>query len=90
MTDVNSSMDIDPDGPGDFFYGFSNLRLFKFPESLRITSELQAAIATADEDPTLDGFGKASVWAGLCLWAVQELETEMVALRKELSSGQAS
>src|SRR5580698_3148519 len=28
------------DGPGDFFYPFSNLRLHKFPDKLRITREL--------------------------------------------------
>jgi hypothetical protein len=78
------------DGPGDFFYPFSSLRLHKLPEELRITRDLQEAIATTMEDRTLTEGASACVGVGLCLWAIQELETELVALRRERSSGQES
>jgi hypothetical protein len=76
------------DGPGSFFYPFSNLRLAAVPAELRITHGLRDEIATAAEDPTLSAHGKASVWAGLCLAAIGELESELVALSRELRGGQ--
>jgi len=87
MTEVNP-VDVDPDGPGDLFYPFSNLRLATVPEDQRITRELLDSIATTAEDPTLSSHGKASVWAGVCLAAIGELERELVALRRELAGGQ--
>jgi hypothetical protein len=89
MTDVNP-VDVDPDGPGNFYYPFSNLRLATVPEDQRITRELLDSIATTAEDPTLTAHAKASMWAGLCLAAIGELESELLALRRERNSGQES
>lgn len=81
MTDVHP-VDIDPDGPSDFFYPFSGLRLLGVPEALRITRQLRDAIAETLEDPTLTDGGKARTGVGACLWAIGELEAELLALRK--------
>jgi hypothetical protein len=78
---------IDLDGPGDLYYPFADLRLHKFPGELRVTRKLQAATATAMENPNLTGDAFACVGVGLCLWAIQELETELVALRREQPNG---
>jgi hypothetical protein len=85
-----SAVDEILDAPGDFFYPFSNLRLRKVDPELRITGDLHDSIATTSEDPTLSCNGKAAAWVGACLWAIGQLETELVALRKERSSGQES
>jgi hypothetical protein len=77
------------DGPGDFYYPFADLRLHNLPAKLRITRELQDAMATAMENPSLTGDAFACGGIGLCLWAIQELESELVALREERSGGQA-
>jgi hypothetical protein len=90
MTEDRNLVGVDPDGPGDFFYPFSNLRLRKVHPELRITSDLHGSIATTSENPTLTGNGKAAAWVGACLWAIGELEAELVALRKERSNGQQS
>jgi hypothetical protein len=87
MTDVNP-VDVDPDGPGDLYYPFSNLRLRKIHPEFRITSDLHESIATTSENPTLSCNAKAAAWVGACLWAIGELETELVAMRRERSSGQ--
>ncbi|MFZ3319533.1 MAG: hypothetical protein WA622_17215 [Mycobacterium sp.] len=79
---------LDPDGPGDLYYPFSNLRLRKVDPGLRITSDLHGSIATTSENPTLNAYRKAAAWVGACLWAIGELETELVTLRKERSNGQ--
>ena len=88
MTDDISPVGVDPDGPGDLYYPFADLRLHKFPAELRITRELQGTVATAMENPSLTGDAFACVGIGLCLWAIQELESELVALRRERSNGQ--
>jgi len=90
MTEDATPVDVDPDGPGDFFYPLADVRLHKFPPELRVTREFQDAIATAMENPRLTGDGFATSGFGLCLWAIQELETELVALRRERSGGQES
>jgi hypothetical protein len=90
MTDDVAPVDVDPDGPGDFFYPFSNLRLATVSPELRITRELLDEIATAAEDPTLSAYGKASIWAGMCVAAIEQLERELLALRRERPSGQES
>jgi hypothetical protein len=77
------------DGPGDCFYPFADLRLHKLPDELRVTRELQAAVATAMEDTSLTGDAFACRGIMLCLWAIQELESELVAMRRERSGGQA-
>jgi hypothetical protein len=69
-------------------FAFANLRLDKFPDELWVTRELQNSVATAMEDPCLTGDGFARVGVGLCLWAIQELETELAALRLEQSGSQ--
>jgi hypothetical protein len=78
------------DGPGDFYYPFSNLRLATVARELRITRELVDEIATATEDPTLSAYQKACVWAGMCAGAIEQLESQLVALRRGRSSGQGS
>jgi hypothetical protein len=78
------------DAPGDLYYPFSNLRLATVSEELRITRGLLDEIATAAEDPTLSVYGKASVWAGMCVAAVEQLETELLVLRRELRGGAES
>jgi hypothetical protein len=89
MADDVTPVDVDPDGPGDFFYPFCNLRLATVSPELRITRELVDEVATAAEDPTLTAHGKAFVWAGMCVAAIERLETELVALRRERAGGQA-
>jgi hypothetical protein len=89
MTDVHP-VGVDPDGPSDFFYLFSNLRLATVSPEFRITRDLLDSIATTAEDPTLNAHAKASVWVGACLGAIGQLETELVALRRERSGGQES
>jgi hypothetical protein len=89
MADMNPPVDVDPDGPGDLVYPFANIRLHQFPPELRVTRQLQDAVATAMEDPSLTGDAFACVGIGLCLWAIQEVERELVALRRERSDGQA-
>ena len=88
MTDGVTPVDIDPDGPGDLYVPYSNLRLRKIPAQLRITGKVYESITRTSEDPTLSGYGKASAWVGACLWGIEELERELVALRKERSNGQ--
>jgi hypothetical protein len=78
------------DAPGDFFYPFADLRLHNLPDELRVTRELQAVVATAMEDSRLTGDAFACVGIGLCLWAIGELETELVALRRERSGGKGN
>jgi hypothetical protein len=90
VTEDITPVGVDPDGPSDFFYPFSGLRLIKVPEELRITRELREAIAETLEDPTLADGGKARTGVGACLWAVGELEAELLALRRELAGGQES
>jgi hypothetical protein len=90
MTEDMTPVGVDPDGPGDFFYPFSNLRLATVPRELRITRELVDEIAAAEEDPTLSAYQKACIWAGMCAGAIEQLEAELVALRRERSSGQGS
>lgn len=51
MTDDISPVGVDPDGPGDLYYPFADLRLHKFPAELRITRELQGTVATAMKTP---------------------------------------
>lgn len=89
MTEDISPVDVDPDGPGDLLVPFSALRLRKIPAELWITGKLHESISRTDEDPRLSGYGKASAWVGACLWGIEELERELVALRRERSSGQA-
>lgn len=79
---------VDPDGPGDLYVPFSSLRLRKVPAELRITGKVYESITHTSEDPTLSGYGKASAWVGACLWGIEELERELVTLRKERSNGQ--
>jgi hypothetical protein len=78
------------DAAGDCFYPFADLRLYKLPIELRVTREMQDQFATAMENPNLTGDGFACAGIGLCLWAIQELERELVALRRERSSGHES
>jgi hypothetical protein len=87
VTDVNH-VDVDPDGPGDLYVPFSSLRLLKVPAELRVTSKLYESITRTSEDPTLSGYGQASAWVGACLWGIEQLERELVALRRERSNGQ--
>jgi hypothetical protein len=89
-TDGNIVIDEFLDGPGDFFYPFSNLRLATVSPELRITRWLVDEIATATEDPTLSAYGKASIWAGMRIAAVERLETELLVLRRELRGGTES
>ena len=89
MTDVNP-VDVDPDGPGDLYVPFSGLRLREVPAELRVTRKLYNSITRTSEDPTLSGYGKASAWVGACLWGIEELDRELVALRRERGSGQES
>jgi hypothetical protein len=81
MTDMN------PDAPSDFFYPWSELRLYQLPEGLGISRALLGAMATTHEDPTRTPYQKAAAWVTECLWAIKELETELVAMRRERSSG---
>jgi len=91
MADGEILLDEILDAPGELFYPFSALRLHTVPEHLRITRGLHDAIATAMEDPTLKTDGaKARTGLGACLWAIGELERELVTLRRELASGQES
>jgi hypothetical protein len=90
VTEDITPVGVDPDGPGDLFYPFSGLRLLNVPEELRITRQLRDAIAETLEDPSLADGGKARTGVGACLWAIGELEAELVALRRELSNGQES
>jgi hypothetical protein len=90
MTEDMNPIDVDLDGPGDFFYPFSELRLYQLPEELRISCALLGAMATTMEDPTRTPYQKAANWVTECLWAIKELETEFVALRRELAGGQKS
>lgn len=89
MTDVNP-VDLDPDGPGDLYYPFSNVRLWRISADLRITRAFYDSIATTGENPTLSANEKTAGWIGACAWAIAELEAELVALKKERSSGQES
>ena len=88
MTEDTNSVDVDPDGPGDLYVPFSGLRLREVPAELRVTRKLYNSITRTSEDPTLSGNEKAAAWVGACLWAIWELETELVTLRKERSNGQ--
>jgi hypothetical protein len=76
-------LDVDPDGPGDLYVPYSSLRLRKIPAELRITGKLYESTTKTSEDPTLSGYGQASAWGGACLWGIEELERELVALRRE-------
>jgi hypothetical protein len=90
MADINPSVDVDPDSSAsDLLVPFSSLRLRKIPAELRITGKLYASITRTDEDPRLSAYGKVSAWVGACLWGIEELERELVALRRERSGGQA-
>lgn len=87
-TDGKIVVDEILDAPGDFFYPFSNVRLWRTPADLRVTRAFCDSIATTSEDPTLGPNVKAAGWIGACAWAIQELEAELLALRRELSNGQ--
>jgi hypothetical protein len=76
------------DRPGDLYYPFADLRLKKFPAELRVTRELQDTFATAMENPALTGDQYTTRAFALCLWAIQELESELSALRRERSGGE--
>jgi hypothetical protein len=76
------------DGPGDCYYPFSDLRLYRLSDELRVSRALQDAVARAAENTKLKGDAYAHQGFALCLWAIQELETELVALKRERSSGQ--
>ena len=89
MTEDVAPVGVDPDGPGDLFYPFSNLRLATVSPEFRITRELLDSIATTAEDPTLNAHAKAAVWVGACLGAIGQLETELLTLRRERDSGQS-
>ena len=82
-------MDVDPDGPGDLFVPYSRLRLRKIPAELRVTSKVYQSMTRTDEDLRLSGYGKSSAWVGACLWAIEELEREVLALRRGRSGGQS-
>jgi len=86
MTEGEIFVDEILDGPGDFHYPFSNLRLREVPPDLRITSELYEGIATTSENPTLSAHQKVGEWVGACLWGIEQLERELVAMR-EAGSG---
>jgi hypothetical protein len=90
MTDGVTPVDVDPDGPGDLYVPYSNLRLRKIPAELRITGKVYESMTRTSEDPTLSGYGQASAWVGACLWGIEELERELVALRRERSGGPES
>ena len=53
-----------------------------------MTSKVYESITRTDEDLRLSGYGKSSAWAGACLWGIEELELEVLALRRERSGGQ--
>jgi len=84
MADINPSVDVDPDGPGDLFVPYSLLRLRNVAAELRITPKLYKSVIRTDEDPKLDRYERASAWIGACVWGIEELERELVALRREL------
>lgn len=89
MADDIGPVDVDPDcSASDLVYPFADIRLHQFPAELRVTREFRNTIATAMENPRLTGDAYATSGFGLCLWAIQELETELVALRRERSDGQ--
>jgi hypothetical protein len=75
-------MDENLDGPSDFFYPFSNARLWEIPAELRVSRAFRDSIATTSEDPTLGPNLKAAGWIGAAAWAIRELEEEVVALRR--------
>jgi hypothetical protein len=77
------------DAPGDFFYPFSSLRLARISDELPITRNLSDELATAFENPTIDAAAKGRLGLGLCLLAINELERELAASRRELRGDQA-
>ena len=85
----NSEIVVDEilDGPGDLYVPYSGLRLRKIPQELRVTRKLYQSITRTDEDPNPSRYEKASAWIGACLWGIEELERELVAMRRERSSG---
>jgi hypothetical protein len=89
MNEINPvTLGVGEDGPGEFFPPLSGLRNLTIGKDLPIARDLRDAIATALEDPTLaDSGSKARTAIGACLWAIGELESELVALRKERASG---
>ena len=94
MTNDNKGkIALDPvlDAPGDLVYPFAALRLYQIPEQLRVTRSVQDKVATAMEDARLHGDVYATSLIGVCIWAIQELEAELIALKlRELRRGEKS
>ena len=74
----SSETETDPDGPGDFYYPFSGLRLVD-NAGLRVSRELFNAIATANERRTdTDSYPqRAGESVGALAWAIRELEIQL-------------
>jgi hypothetical protein len=89
MNEINPvTLGVGEDGPSDFYYPFNRLRNLTIGKELWIARDLRDAIATALEDPTLaDDGAKARTALGACLWAIGELEAQLLALREELTNG---
>ena len=69
--------ETDPDGPGDLFYPFSDLRLVDNPPELRVSRELFANLATLHEQQTSSYAATAAASIGALAWAVRELEIQL-------------
>ncbi len=73
MTELNS--EVDPDGPSDFFYPFSDLRLVD-NAGLRVSRELFDALATLNEQGSSSYAATVGSSIGALAWAVRELEIQ--------------